>query len=110
MIQFKQKVLPQTQLLRWVSWFSQWKFDLKHIKGKDNFLPDFLSRTQHQISAVIPIIYTLSPENPTEDTLREKIATLPEEIKEKLISNILIYKGLETLHSFLKLYVHRFWA
>lgn len=78
MIQFKQKVLPQAQLLKWASWFSQWKFDVKHIKGKDNFLPDFLLRTQRQISAIFPMILTLSPENPTENTLRGMIASMPQ--------------------------------
>ncbi|KAG7599194.1 hypothetical protein ISN44_As06g033880 [Arabidopsis suecica] len=108
MIQFKQKVLPQAQLLRWASWFSQWKFDVKHIKGNDNFLPDFLSRTQRQISAIVPMILTLSPENPTENTLRNMIASMPQGLQEKMLDNVLIYRGIETLHGFLKLYIYRY--
>lgn len=108
MIQFKQKVLPQAQLLRWASWFSQWKFEVKHIKGKDNFLPDFLSRTQRQISTIVPMILTLSPENPTENTLRSMIASMPQGLQEKMLDNVLIYRGIETLHGFLKLYIHRY--
>ncbi|ESQ50051.1 hypothetical protein EUTSA_v10002258mg, partial [Eutrema salsugineum] len=105
MIQFKQKILPQAQLLRWASWFSQWKFDVKHIKGKYNFLPDFLSRTQRQISAVIPMIYTLTP---TEESLRNMIAKMPQGIQEKILETTLVYQGCEKLHGFLKLYVYRY--
>nr|GEW68793.1 hypothetical protein [Tanacetum cinerariifolium] len=44
MLQFKRKMLPHAQLLRWSNWFSQWKFTVKHIKGTENVLADFLSR------------------------------------------------------------------
>ncbi|GKE13452.1 putative reverse transcriptase domain, viral movement protein [Tanacetum coccineum] len=44
MLQFKRKMLPHAQLLRWSNWFSQWKFIVKHIKGTENILADFLSR------------------------------------------------------------------
>nr|GFB87108.1 putative reverse transcriptase domain, viral movement protein [Tanacetum cinerariifolium] len=44
MLQFKRKMLPHAQLLRWSNWFSQWKFTLKHIKVTENILADFLSR------------------------------------------------------------------
>ncbi|ESQ47393.1 hypothetical protein EUTSA_v10028344mg [Eutrema salsugineum] len=105
MIQFKQKILPQAQLLRWASWFSQWKFDVKHNIGKDNFLPDFLSRTQRQISAVIPMICTLTP---TEESLRDMIAKMPQGIQEKILETALVYQRCEKLHGFLKLYVYRY--
>ncbi|GJW66780.1 putative reverse transcriptase domain, viral movement protein [Tanacetum coccineum] len=36
MLQFKRKMLPHAQLLRWSNWFSQWKFTVKHIKGTEN--------------------------------------------------------------------------
>ncbi|KAL3649479.1 hypothetical protein CASFOL_005882 [Castilleja foliolosa] len=90
------------------SWFSQWRFEVKHIKGKDNFLPDFLSRTQRQISTIIPIIYMLSPANPPEESLRSMIASMPQSLQEKMIDTVLIYRGLDTLHGFLKLYIHRY--
>ncbi|GKB85333.1 putative reverse transcriptase domain, viral movement protein [Tanacetum coccineum] len=44
MLQFKRKMLPHAQLLRWSNWFSQWKFTVKHIKGTENVLADFLFR------------------------------------------------------------------
>ncbi|GJV11261.1 hypothetical protein Tco_1352802 [Tanacetum coccineum] len=43
MLQFKRNMLPYAQLLRWSNWFSQWKFTVKHIKGIENVLADFLS-------------------------------------------------------------------
>nr|GEY23457.1 putative reverse transcriptase domain, viral movement protein [Tanacetum cinerariifolium] len=43
MLQFKRKMLHHAQLLRWSNWFSQWKFTVKHIKGTENVLADFLS-------------------------------------------------------------------
>ncbi|GKE63772.1 putative reverse transcriptase domain, viral movement protein, partial [Tanacetum coccineum] len=42
MLQFKRKMLPHAQLLRWSNWFSQWKFTVKHIKGTENVLADSL--------------------------------------------------------------------
>nr|GEU94363.1 putative reverse transcriptase domain, viral movement protein [Tanacetum cinerariifolium] len=43
MLQFKRKMLPHAQVLRWSNWFSQWKFTVEHIKGTENVLADFLS-------------------------------------------------------------------
>ena len=43
MLQFKRKMLPHPQLLRWSNWFSQWSFQVGHIKGKDNLITDNLS-------------------------------------------------------------------
>ena len=44
MLQFKRKMLPHPQLLRWSNWFSQWLFLVRHIKGKDNLITNYLSR------------------------------------------------------------------
>ncbi|KAK9047390.1 hypothetical protein V6N11_053236 [Hibiscus sabdariffa] len=44
MLKFKQKIIPNPQLLQWVEWFSKYSFDCKHIKGKFNTLADFLTR------------------------------------------------------------------
>ncbi|KAK8516554.1 hypothetical protein V6N12_038794 [Hibiscus sabdariffa] len=44
MLKFKQKIIPNPQLLRWAEWFSKYSFDCKHIKGKSNTLADFLIR------------------------------------------------------------------
>lgn len=63
MLQFKQNMLPQAQLLRWANWFLQWKFDAKHIKGRHNFYIDFLSRTKRTIAPVFLLIYSIHAKN-----------------------------------------------
>ena len=62
------KVTPQ--LLRLAAWFDQYSFDIKHIKGKDNVIPDYLSRpinsqpeqpqNNSQVIPFIPSIYTMA--------------------------------------------------
>ncbi|KAG8481703.1 hypothetical protein CXB51_026580 [Gossypium anomalum] len=49
MLKFKQKTVPHPQLLRWAQWFSEYSFDTKHIKGKENVLANFLSRPKPEI-------------------------------------------------------------
>lgn len=49
-LDFKNKTIPDKQLLRWKEWFSRYDFFLKYIKGKDNILPDLLSRPPKLIS------------------------------------------------------------
>ncbi|KAJ9567785.1 hypothetical protein OSB04_003751 [Centaurea solstitialis] len=44
MLQFKRKMPPEAQPLRWSNWFSRWQFTMKHIKDTQNVLADFLSR------------------------------------------------------------------
>ncbi|KAK8977801.1 hypothetical protein V6N11_000128 [Hibiscus sabdariffa] len=44
MLKFKQKIIPNPQLLRWAEWFSKYSFDCKHIKDKFNTLANFLTR------------------------------------------------------------------
>ena len=44
MLKFKQNMVPNPQLLRWSSWFSQYTFDVIRIKGKTNIVADFFSR------------------------------------------------------------------
>ncbi|KAK8494604.1 hypothetical protein V6N11_064766 [Hibiscus sabdariffa] len=54
MIKFKQKIIPNPQLLRWAEWFSKYSFDCKHIKGKTNVLADLLTRPkQNQTHAIM---------------------------------------------------------
>ena len=43
-LQFKQKIIPNPQLLRWANWFSQYTFEVKHIKGKSNIVANFFSK------------------------------------------------------------------
>ncbi|KAH9780554.1 hypothetical protein KPL71_008122 [Citrus sinensis] len=52
---FKGKTIPNSQLLRLQEWFSRYEFDVEHIKGQKNLIPDFLSRIQTPAS---PIFYT----------------------------------------------------
>ncbi|CAA7035324.1 unnamed protein product [Microthlaspi erraticum] len=44
MLQFKQKMIPHQQLLRWSEWFSKYDFESFYLKGKKNTLADMLSR------------------------------------------------------------------
>ncbi|KAL4556459.1 hypothetical protein LXL04_039112 [Taraxacum kok-saghyz] len=103
MLQFKQKMLPEAQLLRWANWFSQWKFTVKYIKGTDNVLADFLSRPRDYKSKVTPstsfkpikmvhLIELGSSSSSTKPplsrstfpTVEEHIANLPNNIKEAI--------------------------
>ena len=54
-LKFRAKQIPAKQLLRWAEWFSAYNFEVKHIKGKNNILPDILSRPTH-IPKTIPVI------------------------------------------------------
>ena len=54
MLHFKQKTIPHPQLLRWAAWFSQYSFDVKHIKGKTNIVADFFSRKEPLPQQVLP--------------------------------------------------------
>ncbi|PON53918.1 hypothetical protein PanWU01x14_199150 [Parasponia andersonii] len=74
MMTFKQNKPVNAQLLRLATWFSQYSFEVKHIKGKNNIIPDFLSRPpQTSINSpaqancrtikaipVLPQIYTMT--------------------------------------------------
>ncbi|KAK8957121.1 hypothetical protein KSP39_PZI000021 [Platanthera zijinensis] len=95
MLHFKQNMLPQAQLLRWANWFSQWKFDAQYIKGKNNFLPDFLSRTQRTISMIFPVIYHFQP------------VDLPSHIQHKLLHFLLRKRSLSCLLIFQKIYISK---
>ena len=52
-LQFERKMLPLPQLLRWPNWFSQWSFQVKHIKGKDNLITDYFSRKPPVLNTTI---------------------------------------------------------
>ena len=66
-LEFKNKELPEPQLLRLKDWFSKYQFEVKHIKGTSNVVPDFLSRPKNPIqpilisSKAIPLIYMFTP-------------------------------------------------
>jgi len=50
---FKNKMPPDPQILRLKDWFSRYDFCVKHIKGKNNLIPAFLSRPTHKTSKLI---------------------------------------------------------
>ncbi|KAH9780711.1 hypothetical protein KPL71_008183 [Citrus sinensis] len=41
---FKNKLLPDKQLLSLKTWFAKYDFTVQHIKGNQNLIPDFLTR------------------------------------------------------------------
>lgn len=56
MLSFKQKQIPNSQLFRWAEWFSNFDFDVKHIKEKTNLLADLLTRPKAFHSQPILVI------------------------------------------------------
>ena len=93
MLQFKQKMLPCPQLLRWSNQFSQWSFQVKHNKRKDNLITDYLSRKPPTINTtVIPLPLCAYPiTNPSSssdssslalDDILNMIENLPSNIKD----------------------------
>ncbi|KAK8556665.1 hypothetical protein V6N12_003062 [Hibiscus sabdariffa] len=71
MIKFKQKIIPNPQLLRWVEWFSKYSFDCKHIKGKTNVLADLLTRPKQNQTQTI-MMYQPSSSKPSKPPKRPK--------------------------------------
>ena len=69
MLEFRQKTVPHTKLLRWQEWFSKYSFTVQTIKRKDNVIADFLSRPQKQnpplaftvFDKSIPLLFMVSP-------------------------------------------------
>ncbi|KAK2638942.1 hypothetical protein Ddye_026737 [Dipteronia dyeriana] len=43
-LEFRNKLPPNPQLLRLKDWFARYDFSVKHIKGHHNIIPDMLSR------------------------------------------------------------------
>nr|KYP55626.1 polyprotein [Cajanus cajan] len=65
-LDFKNKLPPEPQLLRLKDWFSRYDFIVKHIKGKHNLIPDFLSRSQKPVLIIsssysFPLIFMAKP-------------------------------------------------
>lgn len=118
MLQFKRKMLPHPQLLRWSNWFSQWSFQVKHIKGKDNLITDYLSRKPLALNTTIippplcvyPVIdpSSSSSSNPPlkdPDDILTMIKTVPSEIKDQIKTLTLEAKSkriIRALHEYLK--------
>ena len=43
-LDFKNNLLPDKQLLSLKSWYTKYDFTIQHIKGDKNLIPDFLTR------------------------------------------------------------------
>lgn len=124
MIQFKQKMIPNSHLLRWSEWFFQWSFDVKHIKGKDNAAIDFFSRPPqpsyivsqisqvscapvqiYQPPLVLPYIFPITqitPEMDPDIPIVDAVNLLPEEIQEQISANTLQSRDQEQMQKFLE--------
>jgi len=47
-LEFKNKMSPDPQILRLKDWFSKYDFSVKHVKGENNLIPDFLYRPNNK--------------------------------------------------------------
>ncbi|KAH9704968.1 hypothetical protein KPL70_011686 [Citrus sinensis] len=56
---FKNKLLPDKQLLSLKTWFAKYDFTVQHIKGNQNLIPDFLTRPVINKPALISSIQTI---------------------------------------------------
>ena len=116
MLQFKRKMLPHPQLLRWSNWFSQWSFQVKHIKGKDNLIIDYLSRKPPALNAIIipPLLCVYPITDPSSSSgsssadpndILNMIENLPSKIKDQIKTLTLEARTkriIKTLHDYLK--------
>ena len=116
MLQFKRKMLPHPQLLRWSNWFSQWSFQVQHIKGKDNVITYYLSRKPPVLNTTIispplcvyPIIdpsLSSGPSSAPPDDILNMINNLPPKIKDQIKTLTLDARSkriIRVLHNYLK--------
>ena len=116
MLQFKRKMLPYPQLLRWSNWFSQWSFQVQHIKGKDNVITDYLSRKPQVLNTTIispplcvyPITNPSSSSGPSSahsDDILNMINNLPPKIKDQIKTLTFDARSkriIRVLHNYLK--------
>ena len=89
------EILLHPQLLKWSNWFSQWSFQVKHIKGKDNLITNYLSRKPPAINTttissplcVYPITDLSSSSSSSSlapDDILNIIENLPSNIKDQI--------------------------
>ena len=74
-LEFKNKMPPDPQILRLKDWFSRYDFSVKHIKGKNNLILDFLSRPSKTVKVItsthsFPLIFMVKPLAETTKTIR----------------------------------------
>ena len=124
MLQFKRKMLPHPQLLRWANWFSLWSFQVKHIKGKDNLITDYFSRKPPGLNTTIispplcvyPITNPFSSSGPSPavpNDILNMIENLFLEIKDQIKTMTLKARAkriIKTLHDYLKKHQNHFLA
>ena len=116
MLQFKRKMLLHPQLLRWSYWFSQWSFLVKHIKGNDNLITDYLSRKSPVLNTTIispPLcVYPITDPSSSSgsssadpNVILNMIENLPSEIKDQIKTLTLEARAkriIKTLYDYLK--------
>ncbi|KAH9686146.1 hypothetical protein KPL70_014257 [Citrus sinensis] len=56
---FKNKLLPDKQLLNLKTWFAKYDYTVQHIKGDKNLIPDFLTRPSIKSPVLISSIQTI---------------------------------------------------
>ena len=113
-------MLPHPQLLRWSNWFSQWSFQVKHIKGKDKLITDYLSRKPPALNTTIippplcvyPIIdpspsssSSLGSSSADPNNILNIIENLPSEIKDQIKTLTIEARAkriIKTLHDYVK--------
>lgn len=73
----KSKKLSNLQLIQWSQWFSNYSFIVRHIKGKENIVPDFVSRLSYKkpVTLLTSPIHSLTFEqmDPIPTTMRSEI-------------------------------------
>ena len=60
-LEFRNKMIPEPQLLRLKDWFSKYQFTVQHIPGKSNILADFLSRPKKTFPLLVSSVNTSIP-------------------------------------------------
>ncbi|RDX90398.1 hypothetical protein CR513_27753, partial [Mucuna pruriens] len=65
-LEFKNKMPPDPQILRLKDWLSRYDFSVKHIKRKQNLIPDILSRPGKIVQMItttrsFPLIFMVKP-------------------------------------------------
>ncbi|CDP19118.1 unnamed protein product [Coffea canephora] len=90
MLNFKQNLVPNPQLLRWSAWFSQYSFDVKNIKGKKNIVADFFSRKkplpQQALSTQVLSCLMFSPVSSEPPDIHQLIHGKKKILKESVIN------------------------
>ncbi|RDX86622.1 hypothetical protein CR513_32028, partial [Mucuna pruriens] len=98
-LEFKNKMPPDPQILRLKDWFSRYNFSVKHIKGKNNIIPDMLSRPNKVIQVIssyhtFPLIYMMKSLSNMAKTSKD----FPPGLNPKTVEDILEYVETHYFH------------